>query len=131
MDIYRNESFGDEFHINMSSYKLKERLVKKDKEKKLKMASSFYGQKEEILKMTQDLLVDSAEELAEYMADEEDDEPWILMGNLSNNVTGRAFLRDRSHDWKEGPLTCSRFIIAIQKNHDGERFHVTSCYPVF
>jgi hypothetical protein len=121
----------DEFHINMSSYKLKERLVKKDKEKKLKMASSFYGQKEEILKMTQDLLVDSAEELAEYMADEEDDEPWILMGNLSNNVTGRAFLRDRSHDWKEGPLTCSRFIIAIQKNHDGERFHVTSCYPVF
>ena len=120
----------DEFHINMPSYKLTDRLIKKDKERKLKMAASFYGNKEDVLLMAQELLIDSREELAEYMADEDDDEPWILMGNLSYHVTGRAFLRDRSHEWKNGPLSCSRFIIVIKKNNDGKNFHVTSCYPV-
>ena len=77
-------------------------------------------------------LLENREELIEYLANEEDTEPWELVGAIHGNVTGKVITTSPEHDWKQGALPCSEYLISIKKDpHAANHFVITSAYPFF
>lgn len=132
IDEYIEETFTDfksfghllENHVN----KTDEFLMNRCKGGK-KAATSFLGKETDIIALVKDTLLEKSDEIAEYLADDEDNERWEIYGMLNDNVQGHSYSRNISHDWNNGPTECSEFIIAIEKLHAENGFVVVSVYP--
>lgn len=122
------KQFGhlEKYHINKSDEFLKERC------KRLKRnVSTFCGDKEDICQMLVDALIQSRTEIIEYLADEEDDDVWELIGKIPDHISGKIYCSSMQHDWANGAMESDIFIISIKKNpHNRNLFVVTSAYPI-
>lgn len=125
----RPEDFGHLYasHMNKSDAFLTKRSIEIQKD-----ASSFVGEEEEIKEMIHQTLLRCREEVIEYLADEDDSEPWEIKEDLPEHVTGKIYQRGWKHDWKDGPKDCEHFIISIKKssNKNENGFIITSAYPI-
>lgn len=113
-------------HINMSNAEMIHRASKESHD-----VSTFSGNEDDIVKMLHQELINSALEIAEYICDDEDDEPWEIFAELPGNVKGYGYMCNASHDWNNGPIECHFFSIIITKMKRENGFAVLSCYPVF
>lgn len=126
---FRNtKQFGhlEKYHINKSDEFLQERC------KRLKRnVSTFCGDKEDICQMLVDVLIQSRTEIIEYLADEEDDDVWELIGKIPDHISGKIYCSSMQHDWSTGAMESDAFIISLKKNpHNRNLFVVTSAYPI-
>ena len=113
-------------HVNVSDEAMKRRAIKERK-----TVSTFLGDEEDILQLMLETLLDSAEEIAEYLADPvSDSEPWEIWADIPPYIGGIMFQYGQNHNWNDGPLVCSKFSIIIQKNKKENGFCVKSCYPI-
>lgn len=134
-DTYVNETctklsrFGHlmEYHLNKSDRYLMGRCKRIHKN-----TSSFVGTPEDVMALIRGCLLENREELIEYLANEEDTEPWELVGVIHGNITGKVITTSPEHDWKQGALPCSEYLISIKKDpHAANHFVITSAYPFF
>ncbi len=115
-----------ENHINVSEQRLISRLYKERKY----AASSFYGEENVIISAIQQVLIQNAEEIAEYMADEDNYDLWIIEDAMPEHISGGAFLKAANHEWRDGALPCSQIRIAIKKNKGCNEPIICSIYPI-
>lgn len=120
-----------ENHINKSRTVLRERIRTN---KKIKVASSFYGDMQEIFQcIKNDLLSDDClEQLADYFLDQEWLDPYYLYFEIPEKISGIAFLSSPNHDWAKGSVRCSEYVIIIKKSKNflyDAKWAITSIYP--
>ena len=85
----------------------------------------------ETKKIFVDALIQSRTEISEYLADEEDDDVWELIGKIPDHISGKIYCSSMQHDWANGAMESDIFIISIKKNpHNRNLFVVTSAYPI-
>ncbi|MCC2255960.1 hypothetical protein LKD70_16330 [Ruminococcus sp. CLA-AA-H200] len=122
--------FGHLFdrHINKSDADMMRRCARKKEN-----VSSFIGNESDIVGAVKDVLRKNAEEIAEWMADDTDQDDWSVYGNIKDYpIQGKIFLYNGKHNWKKGAKNCSEFVIALSKSGDGNPglFRIRSCYPI-
>lgn len=115
-----------EKHLNIPDDKLKHRIIKEAKYS----ATSFYGEQETVVEALTKVLVDNAEEIAYYLADDEDDEIWIIEDEMPELICGSGYFRSAEHDWSIGAKECSMVRIAVKKNKNCNEPIICSIYPI-
>ena len=129
--IYSNfcdvRCFGHMFtrHFNLTESALRYRALSQRVD-----TSSFEGSKDAILRMLIRLLIDSREELIDYLADTEDDGVWELQDKLPKNVSGIMYSHKKTHDWNDGPIMLYEFKIVLRKTEDKQGLEIVTAYPV-
>lgn len=118
-------------HINKSKTELRERI---QKSKKIKIASSFYGDIQEVFQcIKNDLLSeDCLEQLADYFLDQKWMDPYYLYFEIPKEITGISFLASEDHDWSKGSIRCSEYVVIIKKSKNylyNDIWAITSIYP--
>lgn len=113
-------------HVNVSDEAMKKRAIQEKKS-----VSSFLGNEDDILQLMTDTLLDTAEEIAEYLADPvSEQEPWEIWADIPSHIGGIMFKYGRGHNWNDGPLVCDKFAIIIAKKRGTNGFYIKSCYPI-
>ena len=116
-----------ERHINQDASRICERCAREHEN-----ISSFYGKADEVINLLYVTLMESADEIADWLADDTDDQDWVIYGDFRNDhVKGKIFLYSGNHNWDDGPLECSEFSIVLAKLHHANGFKIRSCYPVY
>ena len=96
--------------------------------------TSFTGSEEAIVEAIKSLLLTNCDEIVEWLADDSDNEDWILYGDLSDfDIQGKCYLNSPKHNWKEGPKECSEFVVVLTKKRSKKRleFLIKSSYPIY
>ena len=116
-----------ENHLNIPDDRLKRRIIKEAKYS----ATSFYGEKETVVEVLKNILVNNAEEIAYYLADDDDDEIWIIEDEMPKaSICGAGYFRSVEHDWTDGARVCSMVRIAVKKNKNCNEPIICSIYPI-
>lgn len=121
------EHFG---HLFVRHMNLKEDHMMNRCKKESVNVSSFLGSSERIVEMIRNTLLAHQEEVAEYLADDDDQEPWIIYGELPEDIQGVAYLHGRSHDWSKGAISCTEFVVVIRKLQRENGFCVQTAHPI-
>ena len=121
------DNFG---HLFVRHMNLKEDHMMNRCRKESINVSSFLGSSERIVEMIRNTLLAHQEEVAEYLADDVDQEPWIIYGELPEDIQGVAYLHGRSHDWSKGAISCTEFVVVIRKLQRENGFCVQTAHPI-
>ena len=115
----------EEKHLNKSYDYLKNRC------KEIKgSASTFIGYKDDVISLIVETLLEDADAISEYLADDTDTEDFYISGTLTPFVSGIMF-QYHGHDWNQGPLKCDEFIVVITKLRNNENgFAIKTAHPV-
>lgn len=115
----------EEKHLNKSCDYLKNRC----KETK-SSASTFIGYKDEVISLIVKTLLENADAISEYLADDTDSDNFFIYGNLTPSVAGIMF-QYHGHDWNQGALECEEFVIVITKLRNKENgFAIKTAHPI-
>lgn len=116
-----------ERHMNQDIAHMCERCVRKHEN-----ISSFYGNPNDVVDLLHTTLKENANEVADWLADDTDDQDWIIYGDFRDSkVKGKIILYSGKHNWDEGPLDCSEFSIVLAKQRCANGFRIRSCYPIY
>ena len=113
-----------ENHVNIKEERLKFRCKRERVD-----VSTFIGNSSDIISNIVEIMLDSYDEIAGYLADDSDTQRWVLEGYLNDNVKGIAF-KYRGHNWNDGALSCKKMCIVIQKKKGENGFYVKTVYPL-
>ena len=118
-------------HINKSRTQMRERIRQN---KKIKIASSFYGEREIIMNfIKEDLLSeDCLDQLADYFIDQSWMDPYYLYFDIPEDIKAISFLSAPEHDWEKGAVECSEYVVIIKKDKNfiyNDRWGIASIYP--
>ena len=115
----------EEKHLNKSSDYLKDRCKKKKGS-----ASTFIGYKDDVISLIVEALLEDADAISAYLADDTDTEEYIVYGDLTPSVSGIVF-QYHGHNWNQGPLKCSEFVVLITKLRNNENgFAIKTAHPI-
>lgn len=133
---YINELSGVEFfghllerHLNHSDEKMMRRCAREKR-----TVTSFVGEEADIINAIKKLLLESSDEISEWLADDDDEGDWILYGSLEEfHVKGKCYLYGITHNWEDGPKECSEFVVVLAKKESKKtlEFVIKSCYPIY
>lgn len=111
--------------MNKSSDYLKDRCKKKKGN-----ASTFIGYKDDVISLIVEALLEDADAISAYLADDTDTEEYIVYGDLTPSVSGIVF-QYHGHNWNQGPLKCSEFVVVITKLRNNENgFAIKTAHPI-
>lgn len=115
----------EEKHLNKSYDFLKSRCKARQGN-----ASTFIGYKDEVISLIVETLLDNADAISEYLADDTDNDNFFIYGNLTPSVAGIMF-QYRGHNWNDGALECDEFVIVITKLRNNENgFAIKTAHPI-
>lgn len=114
-------------HINVSDTVLMRRITREG----LYFCSTFSGLSEsKIVELCRWALHEFKEEVALYMGDREDDDDYKLYVN-TDTVIGKSYLKNpQIHNWDDGAILCTDFVIAIKHRCEDNGFYITTVYPI-
>lgn len=113
-------------HLNQNPADMMKRSAK-EKEN----ISSFYGREQDVLALVHQTLLDNAEEIADWLADDTDRLPWVVYGSfIDDSVTGKIIMYSGKFNWDDGPVDCNEFVVALSKIEHNNAFRIRSCYPI-
>lgn len=116
-----------ERHINQETARMCERCARKREN-----ISSFYGNPTDVVNLLHATLKENADEIADWLADDSDDQDWIIYGAFRDSrVTGKIILYSGNHDWSDGAIECREFSVVLAKMKHINGFKIRSCYPIY
>lgn len=114
-------------HMNRDKKVLKDRCIVENRIH----ASTFIGKETDVQELIIRIMLDAAEEIAAWLADDSDWEEWILEGDIPPEaVSGIMYSNTRAHDWADGALDCDSVVVVLvkcspQENND---FDIKTAY---
>lgn len=110
-------------HVNIDTKYVIYRLMRERK----RAVSSFYGDVKAVVEMLSSAIIESAEEIAWWLADKDDVEDYSIAAEIKEPIYGLGYTR--WNEW-DNPDALGYFEMHLTKNPHDNGFRVRTAYPV-